>query len=109
METRGGGDGAPERERTEERAPRSLSRALPPTYQPGLGGGGHGPVGFEEPAVVGQEQPQSHVKCEDQGSPQTRSKQRSGQDPPKPVVLSSPGREEGRMRLGLLASDPPSP
>lgn len=59
--------------------------------------------------MVGQEQPQSHVKCEDQGSPQTRSKQRSGQDPPKPMVLSSPGREEERMGLGLPASETPSP
>lgn len=59
--------------------------------------------------MVGQEQPQSHMKCEDQGYPQTRSKQRSGQDPLKPVVLSSPGKEEERMGLGLLASESLSP
>ena len=52
-----------------------LSGTLLLTYQPSLGGRGHGSVGFQEPAVVGQKQPQSHVKREDQGSPQTGSKQ----------------------------------
>lgn len=55
--------------------------------------------------MVGQQQPESHVKCEDQSSPEARSKQCGRQDPSKPVVLSTPGRrEEG---LGLLASEPP--
>lgn len=67
--------------------------------------------------MVGQKQPQGHVKRKDQGSPQARSKQRSCQDSPKPVVLPTPGgvEREGAWVSGSSASDcsslptPPSP
>lgn len=57
--------------------------------------------------MVGQKQPQGHVKCEDQGCPQTRSEQRRRQDSPKSVLLSTPGRVR-ETGLGLLASEAPS-
>ena len=69
-------------------------------------------MGLKKPAVVGQKQPQGHVQCEDQGSPQTRGKQRGCQDPPEPVVLSTPaGRETeaGPGSPGLRTSLPSSP
>ena len=59
--------------------------------------------------MVGQKQPQGHVKREDQGSPQARSKQSRGQDSPKPVVLSTPGGVKETPGLGLLASERPFP
>lgn len=57
--------------------------------------------------MVGQKQPQSHVKREDQGSPQTGRKQRGRQEPPKPVVLSTPAGEKDRIGLHPPASEPP--
>lgn len=61
--------------------------------------------------MVGQKQPQGHVKREDEGSPQTRSKQRRCQDSPKPVVLSTPGgvRENRPGSPGLRRPSPPTP
>lgn len=55
--------------------------------------------------MVRQKQPQGQVKCEDQGSPQTGGKQCCGNDPPKPVVLSTPGGK--RVGLGVPASELP--
>lgn len=59
---------------------------------------------FQEPAMVGQKQPQSHMKCEDQGSPQTRGKQRCCQKPPELIVLSTPRREKIKGALEAVQS-----
>lgn len=48
---------------------------------------------FQKPAMVRQKEPQSYVKCEDQGSPQTRGKHCCCQEPLELMVLSAPGRE----------------
>lgn len=59
---------------------------------------------FQKPAVVGQQEPQSHMKCEDQGSPQTRGKDCCCQESLELVVLSAPGREiNKRVPLKLLS------
>lgn len=75
----------------------------PLTHQPGLRGRGHGAMRFQKPAMVGQEQPQSHMKCKDQGSPQTRGKECSCQEPLELIVLSAPGREKKKGALKLCS------
>lgn len=59
--------------------------------------------------MVGQKQPQGQVKREDQGSPQTGGKQRCGDDPPKPVVLSTPGGKRAGLGVPPQAHTKPLP